>query len=93
MFGARWKAVGLSALLFVFGILLSHYVIAPGHNIARAIAFSLMFSLLAFPVLWAIVALWDRFSTPMSENARQAELRREIETLTARVKKGQPGHA
>lgn len=69
-FGPRWKAFGLSLVMFAAGYLLSHYVISPERGQTWWIMWPLLFSVLAYPVFWGIMILVSR----MSRSARKKRM-------------------
>ena len=77
-FGPRWKALGLSVIMFVFGVGLSHFVISTDRSLNYAITWSLFFSFLAYPVFWAATALWDRITQDRRRKAERERIRREV---------------
>ncbi len=60
--GALWKAGILCVPLFIGGHYLSRYVISPEHTMMWWIWWPLMFTVLAFPVLWGAAILYDSMS-------------------------------
>lgn len=73
-FGPLWKAAGLAAIVFLYGIFHSQIVL--GHYRTMSITVSawwaLFFAFLSFPVLWWITGMWDKFT----QRARYKKMRK-----------------
>lgn len=79
-FGPKWKALGLSALMLLIGMGLSHFVISPGKGWAYAFWWALFFSFLAFPIFWGVATLWTRLTERARFQRERGKLLAEIET-------------
>lgn len=81
-FGPRWKATGLSAVLFVLGYLISRFIVSPDKTSSTWITWPLFLAFLAFPIFWGGTVLWDRITRGRTGEVEEARLRAEI---TARL--------
>jgi hypothetical protein len=61
VFGAKWKAVGLSTMMFIIGHLLSRFVISPNEP-GRWFWFPLMFAFLSYVVFWGAMIVYENWS-------------------------------
>jgi hypothetical protein len=77
-FGPRWKGAGMSAVLFVFGYLISRFITSPERGEGWWISWPLFLSFLAFPVFWAGAALWERMTRGRSGQVEEERLHAEI---------------
>jgi hypothetical protein len=92
-FGQKWKAFGLSAILFVLFWLVSHFIVRQGQGGLASFFFALMFSFLMFPVFRGGVIVVDKLTVPKKERVEADRLRLEIAGRLAALE-GQPvaGH-
>ena len=82
-FGPRWKAAGMSGVLFLLGYLISRFFVSPERGEGWWISWPLFLSFLAFPVFWGATALWDHVTRGRTGDAEEERLRAEI---TARLR-------
>lgn len=83
-FGPRWKAVGMSTVLFAFGYLISRFVVSPEKTASTWITWPLFLAFLAFPIFWGGTTLWDRITSGRSGQVEEERLRAEITARLAR---------
>ncbi len=81
-FGPRWKATGLSTVLFVLGYLISRFIVSPDKTASTWITWPLFLAFLAFPIFWGGTVLWDRITRGRTGEVEETRLRAEI---TARL--------
>lgn len=81
-FGPRWKAVGLSTVLFAIGYLISRFIVSPEKTASTWITWPLFLAFLAFPIFWGGTVVWDRITRGRTGQVEEERLRAEI---TARL--------
>lgn len=79
LFGPKWKALGLSLVMLLFGMGLSHFVISPDKPWSFAFWMALFFAFLAFPIFWGVTELWTRLTERARFTRERAKLLSEIE--------------
>lgn len=77
-FGPRWRAFGLTTILFFLFWAISHFIVRQGSGGLMSFFMAFMFSFLTFPVFWGGVVMWDRFTVPKRERVEADRLRAEI---------------
>jgi hypothetical protein len=84
-FGPRWRALGLTTILFFLFWGVSHFIVRKGDGGLMSFFMSFMFSFLTYPVFWGGVVLWDRFTVPKRERVEADRLRAEINGRLAAI--------
>ena len=77
-FGPRWKAAGMSGVLFLLGYLISRFIVSPEKTASTWITWPLVLAFLAFPVFWGGATLWESITNGRSGAVEEERLRAEI---------------
>lgn len=89
-FGPRWKAFGLSLIMFGAGYVLSRFVISPDHSPTWWVGWPFLFAILAYPVFWGLMILSARIGRGARRKAALIYVRREMAARASRDETAAP---
>lgn len=80
-FGPLWKAFGLAAIMTVFGVFYSQFILQHHDTMTMLESFwwALFFSFLAFPVLWWVAGLFEKITGDAKYKRDRAKLLADID--------------